>query len=88
LNAPRSATATALEETELITLSRDDFKQMLREYPQAGMAMLIQLSNRLEKANQEAILLALELALIEHFPPQICCGRNTRRIYRYCRRKF
>ncbi len=35
---------TALEETELITLGRDDFKQMLREYPQAGMAMLIQLS--------------------------------------------
>ncbi len=68
LNAPRSATATALEETELITLGRDDFKQMLREYPQAGMAMLIQLSNRLEKANQEAILLALELALIEHSP--------------------
>ena len=29
LNAPRSATATAVEETTLIVLSRDDFKQML-----------------------------------------------------------
>jgi len=68
LNAPRSATATAFEETTLITLTRDDFKQMLREYPEAGMAMLIQLASRLEKANREAILLALELALIEHTP--------------------
>lgn len=70
LNAPRSATATAVEETTLIKLSREDFKQLLREYPEAGMSMLIQLASRLEKANREAILLALELALIEQTPPQ------------------
>lgn len=68
LNAARSATATAVEETTLIRLTRDDLKHILREYPAAGMTMLIQLATRLEKANKEAILLALELALIEQGP--------------------
>lgn len=70
LNTTRSATATAVEDTVLISLTRDDLKHILREHPEAGMAMLIQLATRLEKANKEAILLALELALLEQGPQQ------------------
>ncbi len=68
LNASRSATAIAVEETELIGLKLDDFKKMWREHPEVGMSMLIQLASRLEKTNKEAILLALELALAEQTP--------------------
>jgi hypothetical protein len=32
-NRPRSATVTALEETTLLVLSRDDFKKLFREHP-------------------------------------------------------
>ncbi len=68
LKANRSATVTAMEDTELVKLERDGFKQILRDFPDAGMAMLIQLATRLETTNQEAILLALELALAERKP--------------------
>ena len=69
LKASRSATATALEDTTLIKLGREDFKQILQESPDVGLTMLTQLAERLEKTNKEAILLALELALIEQRPP-------------------
>ncbi len=70
LHASRSASATAVEDAELVKLERDDFKQILRHSPDAAMAMLIQLASRLEKTNREAILLALELALAEQTPQE------------------
>jgi CRP-like cAMP-binding protein len=70
LKTTRSATATALEDTTLIRLGRDEFKQILRESPDVGMTMLTQLAERLEKANKEAMLLALELALAEQKPQE------------------
>jgi CRP-like cAMP-binding protein len=70
LNKNRSATATTLEDTTLIKLSRNDFRQLLKEFPEVGMAILTQLAQRLEKATRESILLALELALAEQRPPQ------------------
>ncbi len=69
LNASRSATATALEDTVLIKLGRHEFKQLLRESPDTGMTMLIQLAERLDKSTNEGVLLALELALAEQRPP-------------------
>lgn len=70
LNANRSATATALEETTLVKLGPDEFKRLLRESPEVGMTMLRQLAQRLGKTNRESILLALELALAEQRPPE------------------
>jgi CRP-like cAMP-binding protein len=69
LNANRSATATALEETTLVKLGLAEFKRLLRESPEVGMTMLRQLAERLSKTNRESILLALELALAEQRPP-------------------
>ena len=88
LNETRSATATAVEDTTLIRLTRDDLKHILREHPEAGMAMLIQLATRLEKANKEAILLALELALIEQGPQQYSSTQLSWKTAYHCHRKF
>ena len=70
LNATRSATATALEDSKLIKLTREEFKQVLKGSPEVGMTMLIQLARRLDGASRESILLALELALLEQNPPE------------------
>ena len=40
LNATRTATATALEDSTLIKLSREEFKQILKKSPEVGMTML------------------------------------------------
>lgn len=70
LNANRTATVTAIEDTELIKLELDDFKQILKDHPNSGIAMLIQLASRLDKVTKEAIFLSLELALVEQKPPE------------------
>lgn len=77
LNSPRSATAVALEDSVLIKLGREEFKQLLQASPEAGMAMLTQLAGRLEKSTREAILSALELALLEHRPSSSAAARSS-----------
>jgi CRP-like cAMP-binding protein len=68
LKADRSATARAIEDTELIEVSRDKFKLVLQEHYKVGVNLLIQLAHRLQKANEEAILAALELELSKRKP--------------------
>jgi CRP-like cAMP-binding protein len=68
LKADRTATAKAIEDTELIEISRDKFKSVLQEHYEVGVNLLIQLAHRLEKANEEAILAALELELSKRKP--------------------
>ena len=68
LKASRTATARAIEDTELIEISRDKFKLVLQEHYEVGVNLLIQLAHRLEKANEEAILAALELELSKRKP--------------------
>jgi CRP-like cAMP-binding protein len=68
LKADRTATARAIEDTELIEVSRDKFKLILQERYEVGVNLLIQLAHRLEKANEEAILSALELELSRRKP--------------------
>lgn len=68
LKANRTATARAIEDTELIEISRDKFKLVLQEHYEVGVNLLIQLAHRLEKANEEAILAALELELSKRKP--------------------
>jgi len=68
LKADRTATARAIEDAELIEISRDKFKSVIQEHYEVGVNLLIQLAHRLEKANEEAILAALELELSKRKP--------------------
>ncbi|GAK52484.1 transcriptional regulatory protein [Candidatus Moduliflexus flocculans] len=77
LNSPRSATAVALDDSVLIKLGREEFKQLLQASPEAGIAMLTQLAGRLEKSTREAILIALEMALLEQRPPSSAAVRSS-----------
>lgn len=67
--ASRSATAEVIQDAILVELDQENFVEVLRESPETGIEMLSQMANRLEKTNEEAILMALELALIERKPP-------------------
>ncbi|MEW6607518.1 MAG: Crp/Fnr family transcriptional regulator [bacterium] len=49
---PRSATITALEETELITMDKDVFLRILHRYPQIAINILTILSQRLRRADE------------------------------------
>ena len=68
LKADRTATARAIEDTELIEISREKFRSVLQEHYEVGVNLLIQLAHRLEKANEEAILAAFELELSKRKP--------------------
>lgn len=69
LKADRTATARAIEDAVLVKLTRDSFRHVLQEHFEVGVNLLIQLAHRLEKANEEAILAALELELSKRKPP-------------------
>lgn len=68
LKADRTATARVIEDAELVEVTRDTFKKVLQEHYEIGVNLLIQLAHRLEKANEEAILAALELELSKRKP--------------------
>ncbi len=56
----RSASATTLEDTEMVSLSRQDFQNVLEQHPDAARAILRVLVKRLRQTNQsiqEAYLL-------------------------------
>lgn len=59
---PRSATATALERCELLTLDRRDFVPFLEKYPQVAIHLAQVLASRLRRLSQlteDAMLLTL-----------------------------
>jgi CRP/FNR family transcriptional regulator/CRP/FNR family cyclic AMP-dependent transcriptional regulator len=56
---PRSATAIAAEDTELVALHRADFQGLLSENPSISAALIRVLNSRLRKANQQISTLAL-----------------------------
>ncbi len=49
---PRSASATTIEDTEAVSLSREDFLSVLRKYPEAQRAIIDVLVARLRATNQ------------------------------------
>lgn len=55
---PRSATVTALEESEVLTVSRKDFLACIRKMPQVGAKMIVTLSLRLRRMDQKVGSLA------------------------------
>ena len=58
-NEPRSATAIAVEESELLSLQRTDFQKVLGENPGISAALIKVLSQRLRRANHQISTLAL-----------------------------
>ncbi|MCU0452923.1 MAG: DUF1003 domain-containing protein [Bacteroidetes bacterium] len=49
---PRTATAVAMEETQLLEMRRDDFIQFLLQRPSVAVAMLGEIGGRLRKTNE------------------------------------
>lgn len=58
-NAPRSATAIAMQETEMLVLHQRDFLSIVEKRPRVLINLLAVLSSRLRKANQQIGSLAL-----------------------------
>lgn len=56
---PRSATVRAGSDVRLLLLRREAFLQLLRRHPEIAIAMLVELSGRLRKANRKISALAL-----------------------------
>lgn len=49
---PRSATAVALEQSEIVTLTREAFLACLQAYPEAAIALMTELTGRLRRTNR------------------------------------
>jgi CRP-like cAMP-binding protein len=58
-NEPRSATAIAVEEAELLSLHRNDLQGLFAENPTISVALIRVLTARLRRANQQISSLAL-----------------------------
>jgi CRP/FNR family cyclic AMP-dependent transcriptional regulator len=56
---PRSATAIAAQDTELLALARGDFQTVVHDHPGITWALIRTLSQRLRRANQQISTLAL-----------------------------
>jgi len=56
---PRSATVTAVEETELVSLRRTEFLHLLEKVPEIALKLLAGLTARLRKADRKIESLAL-----------------------------
>ncbi|MBN2089375.1 Crp/Fnr family transcriptional regulator [candidate division KSB1 bacterium] len=59
----RSASVTALEDSELLLLRRGDFLQLLEDFPQIAIALLKELASRLRKSDSQIKSLSLQDAL-------------------------
>ncbi len=56
----RSATVTALEDSELFIIQRNDFLDLLKEYPEISIALLYELTKRLRAADMKIKALSLK----------------------------
>lgn len=56
----RSANVTAIEEAELLVIRREDFLQMLRDYPQIAINLLKELAQRIRKSDEHIKSLSLQ----------------------------
>ena len=57
---PRSATATALEPVEALSIRAGDFRAFLEKHPRAALALLTMLSRRLRDADRKRVEFAAE----------------------------
>ncbi|MBN1351695.1 Crp/Fnr family transcriptional regulator [candidate division KSB1 bacterium] len=59
----RSASVTAIENSEIILLRRGDFLHILEEYPQIAIALLKELAGRIRKSDTQITSLSLQDAM-------------------------
>lgn len=59
----RSASVTALENSEILLLRRGDFLQILEDYPQISIALLKELAARIRKSDSQIKSLSLQDAM-------------------------
>ena len=57
--AGRSANVVALEASEVLTLARNDFLEILQEYPKISISFLEELTQRIRKSDQQIESLSL-----------------------------
>ena len=55
----RSANVIALEETEVLSLNRDDFLDVLHDYPKIAIQLLKEMTSRLRKSDRQIVSLSL-----------------------------
>lgn len=77
--APRSATAKAMVDTEVIEIDQQAFVQLLHDHPQVGLDLMRQMAYRLQETNEQVILLALEVALAQRKPTPVQPGGRRMR---------
>ncbi|MEJ2535937.1 MAG: Crp/Fnr family transcriptional regulator [Calditrichia bacterium] len=56
----RSANVTAIEESELMVIRREEFLQMLRDFPQIAINLLKELAQRIRKSDEHIKSLSLQ----------------------------
>ena len=56
----RSATVTAIEDSELFLIQRNDFLNLIREFPEISIALLQELTKRLRSADAKIKALSLK----------------------------
>ncbi len=59
----RTATAKAIEDTEVFLLGKSGFLNLFKEDPEFGLKMVNQMAGRLQKTSEELVYSELELAL-------------------------
>jgi len=57
--AGRSANVVALDSSEVLTLARNDFLEILQEYPKISISLLEELTQRIRKSDQQIESLSL-----------------------------
>ena len=57
--AGRSANVVALEDSEVLTLARNDFLEILQDYPKISISLLEELTQRIRKSDQQIESLSL-----------------------------
>ena len=55
----RSANVIALEKTEVLSLNRDDFLDVLHDYPKIAIQLLKEMTSRLRKSDRQIVSLSL-----------------------------
>ncbi len=73
---PRSATATAMQPTRTFVVARDDFRDWIRERPEASLALLETLSLRLRRTD-EAVTDLMFLDLPHRLAKQLLALANS-----------
>ncbi|RMF89692.1 MAG: cyclic nucleotide-binding domain-containing protein [Nitrospinota bacterium] len=77
----RSATATAVEESEFVLIDRDSFGWLLQENPSFGLSIMKQLAQRLERSNEELVYVSLQMALAERKPHRFPAGTEGKSLF-------